>query len=68
MIELFLSACLLSNPVQCREVSLTYLEDRMSPYRCMAQSQVEIAKWSERNPKWFAQRWGCRPARLASNI
>lgn len=62
MIELFITACLLTNASHCRDVSLVYLAQGVTPQECIIRSQVEISKWSASQPKWFASRWGCRPA------
>ncbi len=62
MIELVLSACLLDDPQRCKEVRLAFAGDDVTPMQCMMISPLEIAKWSEGHPKWFAKRWTCRPA------
>lgn len=62
MLELLIFACLLDRPKVCHEVALTYLEESLTPYQCMMKSPIEIAKWNEANPKWYAKKWTCRPA------
>lgn len=62
MLELVLVACLADDVTRCREVSLTYLEESVTPMQCMTASQVEIAKWIEGHPSYFAKRWTCRRA------
>lgn len=62
MIELFISACLISHPVDCRDVSLIFSSEDLTPHQCMMRSEIEIAKWAEGQPKWFAKHWGCRTA------
>jgi hypothetical protein len=66
MIELVVSVCLLDDPSQCKDISLVYSAEGVTPSQCLMMSPAEIAKWSEGHPKWFAKRWTCRPAgRLA---
>lgn len=62
MLELIITACLLTEPTKCREESLVYQVDNLTPYQCMMKSPIEIAKWQEYRPRWFAKRWTCRPA------
>lgn len=62
MLELVVSVCLLEDHSRCKEVSLTYMTENTTPMQCMMMSPVEIAKWTEGHPKWFAKKWGCRPA------
>jgi hypothetical protein len=68
MLELYVSACLLSNPDRCKDVSLTYMAEGMSLMQCMMGAPVEIAKWNEAHPKEFAKRWTCRPAGQLAKI
>ena len=68
MIELVVSVCLLTDPTKCKDVSLTYSAEDMTPYQCMMMSPQEIAKWSEGHPNWFAKRWSCRPAGRIAKI
>lgn len=62
MIELAIIACLHDNPAKCKDVSLVYMQEAVTPMQCMMQSAPEIAKWSEHHPRWFAKKWSCRPA------
>jgi hypothetical protein len=62
MLELAIVACLLEDHSRCKEVSLTYMAESVTPMQCMMQSASEIAKWAERSPRWFAKKWTCRPA------
>lgn len=62
MLELVLVACLLEDPTRCKDVSLVYMADTVTPMQCMTGAQIEIAKWGESHPKWFAKKWGCRRA------
>lgn len=62
MLELVISVCLFEEPTRCKDVSLNYMANGMSPRQCMMMSPAEIAKWNEAHPKWFAKKWTCRPA------
>ncbi|HEX2840282.1 hypothetical protein [Hyphomicrobium sp.] len=62
MLELIVSVCLLEDHARCKDVSLTYMAESVTPMQCMMQSPAEIAKWAEANPKWYAKKWSCRPA------
>jgi hypothetical protein len=68
MLELVISACLLADLNHCKEVSLTYMDEGMTPMQCMMASAVEISKWSQSHPNWFAKRWTCRPAGRMAKI
>ncbi len=68
MLELVVSVCLLSDPNKCKDVSLVYMAEGMTPMQCLMQSPAEIAKWSESHPNYFAKRWSCRPAGQIAKI
>jgi hypothetical protein len=68
MIELVVSVCLIADLSRCKEVSLTFTAENMTPMQCLMVSPSEIAKWSEGNPKWVAKRWTCRPAGQLAKI
>jgi hypothetical protein len=55
MLELVVTVCLLEDHSRCKEVSLTYMAESTTPMQCMMLSPVEIAKWTEGHPKWFAR-------------
>lgn len=64
MIELVFSACLLSAPADCRDVSLTFSGDSVTELQCslgMA-GQVAVAQWIAAHPTYFAKRRTCRAA------
>ena len=68
MLELIIAVCLSAEPARCKEVTLTFLDEQISPRQCMtgAGAQFEISKWLEANPKWRMTRWTCAAAgRLA---
>ncbi|MFM7085316.1 MAG: hypothetical protein ACKOW3_10010 [Hyphomicrobium sp.] len=62
MIELVILACLLDEPDQCKDVSLTFSVENLTPMQCVMQAQPEIAKWVEGHPRWVAKRWTCHAA------
>ena len=68
MIELILSACLISDPSRCKDVSITYTAEALTPMMCLMQSPAEIAKWADAHPHWFAKRWACRPAGMFAKM
>jgi hypothetical protein len=62
MIEIVISACLMADLSRCKDVSLTYTAENLTPMQCMSMSMAEIAKWNAAHPNWFAKRWTCQPA------
>lgn len=68
MIELVITACLLSG--QCKEFTLAFQDEGQfnTPYGCMVGGQIEIAKWKEAHPKYSVQRWRCRSAGSESDL
>jgi hypothetical protein len=62
MLELLVTFCFLDDQTRCRDVSLTYMSESVTPMQCMMGSPPEIAKYVEAHPKWFAKKWSCRPA------
>jgi hypothetical protein len=68
MIELLIAVCLVSDLSHCKNVSLTYAAEGVTPMQCMMMTMPQIAKWSQEHPNWVARRWTCRHARLRANI
>lgn len=66
MIEIVLSVCLMSVPVQCRDVTLPMMVDNASPYQCMTMGQIEASKWSAEHPGWVLKGWRCAPYRQSA--
>jgi hypothetical protein len=62
MIEIAAVMCMFSSPEQCRDISLNFEAETVSPASCMMNGQMELAKWSEVHPGWRVARWSCRPA------
>ena len=66
MIELVLSVCFIAQPANCKDVSLSFVADNMTPYQCMLSGQSAIVRWQEGHPGWRISRWTCaRPVRTA---
>jgi hypothetical protein len=68
MMELVIAACLAADLSRCKNVSLTYSADGLSPEQCMMTSMPEIAKWSTEHPNWVPMRWSCHPAGRSADI
>ncbi|SON55482.1 hypothetical protein HDIA_1941 [Hartmannibacter diazotrophicus] len=59
--ELLLSICLLSSPVDCRKENIVVSMDPVGPMQCMMTAPQTIAQWNESHPKWRVVRWQCTP-------
>jgi hypothetical protein len=68
MLELALLVCLADNPSKCKEESLVYSTENLTPMQCLMGAQAEIAKWSEYHPRWVAKKWTCRQAGKFANL
>lgn len=64
MIELVLTACSIVQGAQCKNETMTFLAENVTPWACMHYGQQEIAKWSLEHPNWRVARWTCGPRRL----
>ena len=62
MIELFAAVCLIDNPITCKDVSLIYSAEALTPMQCLMQAQPQVAKWIGEHPGWQIKRYSCRPA------
>jgi hypothetical protein len=62
VIELLLAVCRIDNPATCKNVSLTYSAEALTPMQCMMRAEPEIAKWITEHPGWQTRRFTCRPA------
>lgn len=58
MIELLITVCLLSDPAQCKNVSLVFAD--VSPMQCLMGAQPEMAKWVLRHPEHKVESWKCQ--------
>lgn len=68
MLELAIVVCLLDNPGKCKDESLTFSAETLTQFQCMVGAPIEIAKWNERRPRWYAKKWTCRPAGQIAKI
>lgn len=68
MIEIILSVCMIDSPDRCKDVRLTYMAERVTPFECMVYGQGEIAKWNEGNPNWRVMKWSCGEPRQTAKI
>jgi hypothetical protein len=68
MIELVVSVCLVNDLTRCKDISLVYMAEGVTPMQCLMMSPAEIAKWAEGHPNWVAKRWTCRPAGKIAKI
>ncbi|MBE0454427.1 MAG: hypothetical protein IBX58_12185 [Roseovarius sp.] len=58
MVELLFLTCLIATPTDCQERRLVL--GHMTPARCIAAAQPELARWSELHPQLRITRWHCR--------
>jgi hypothetical protein len=68
MIELLATVCLIAAPSSCKDVSLTFAGDSLSPHQCVMFGQAELAKWNGAQPKYRVDKWRCRPAGQVAKI
>ena len=62
MIAIIISACLLSDPGVCRDLTIPLSTDVSSPVSCMMTAPPHLAQWSEEHPEWRVVRWRCGPS------
>jgi hypothetical protein len=60
LIELVMTVCLAATGADCRDERII-LESNGSPFHCMMESPIHIARWTESHPKWKVKRWTCVP-------
>lgn len=58
MVELLITVCLLSEPAQCKSVSLVFAD--ISPMQCLMGAQPEMAKWVSTHPEHSIKSWKCQ--------
>ena len=63
MLSIVLSACLISNPGQCRDFTIP-LDVDMDVLRCAMVAPPYFAQWAEEHPLWQIKRWKCQPTGL----
>ncbi len=62
MIEIAAAVCMISAPERCRDITLTFDADSVTPITCMMNGQSELAQWTVEHPNWRIARFSCRPA------
>ena len=62
MIELLVAVCQINNPTTCKDVSLIYSAEALTPMQCVMRAEPEIAKWINEHPGSQTKRFTCRPA------
>jgi hypothetical protein len=63
MLTIVLSACLISNPNQCRDFKIP-LDVNMDALQCAMAAPPYFAQWVEEHPKWQIRRWKCQSSSL----
>jgi len=63
MLSIILSACLVSDPQQCRDFKIP-LDVNMDAQHCTMAAPPYFAKWAEEHPQWQIKRWKCQPTGL----
>ena len=63
MLSIILSACLVSDPNQCRDFKIP-LDVSMDAQSCTMAAPPYFAKWAEEHPLWQIRRWKCQPTGL----
>ena len=58
MVELFLTACLLAQPVRC-EAFYPPFQRPMGLFQCMRRGQLWAVDWSRDHPEWRVTGWKC---------
>jgi hypothetical protein len=61
MIELVMTLCLLSSPIDCRKERVTFDGGLVA---CGVGGQVAAAEWLASHPKWRLVRWSCGVKRI----
>jgi hypothetical protein len=59
MIEVVAAVCLLDTPSRCKDVTLNFEGDGVTPQQCMMMGQIEMAKWIGEHPQWVIRKWRC---------
>lgn len=59
MIELVVAVCMIDRPSRCKDVTLNFEGDSVTPQQCMMNGQMEMAKWAGDNPNWVIKKWRC---------
>ncbi len=67
MIELLFSACLIGSD-DCRDVSMLYDGQDISPSTCMMEGQIALARWVGEHPNYRIARFTCHIAGASKAI
>lgn len=59
MIELVFAVCLINQPSNCKDVTLNFEGESVTPQQCMMNGQLEMAKWVGDHPNWVIRKWSC---------
>lgn len=62
MIELVFAVCMIDQPERCKDVTLNFEGDNVTPQQCMMNGQMEMAKWVGDHPNWVIRKWRCGAA------
>jgi hypothetical protein len=66
MIEVVALVCFIQEPERCKDISLSFAAESVTPQQCMMYGQMELAKWTEGHPNWQIRKWSCgRAGRFA---
>ena len=60
MIELSAIVCLVIGG--CKDISLNFGAESLTPMQCLMHSQPVLAKWASEHPGWEIKRWSCGAA------
>ncbi len=63
MLSIILSACLVSNPGQCKDFKIP-LDVNMDALQCAMAAPPYFAQWAEEHPGWQIRRWKCQSSAL----
>jgi hypothetical protein len=55
MIEVVALVCTMQAPLRCKDVSLSFAADSVTPQQCMMYGQFELAKWASEHPGWIVK-------------
>lgn len=68
MLNLVFVACLLGSDgkptVDCRDYSMQFAEENLTPYQCAMQAQPQLAQWQATHPNRRITKYGCKPLNL----
>ena len=68
MIELVVTACLLTAPTECRDHRLMIAPEGMTQSQCYSMSIPQLAQWKSTHERWRIKSWRCEPVNQAPRI